>query len=220
MKRLLFLLLACLVSQVMSAQAVTTAWPYIYPNFTDGIIYMRGGQKIPQKVNIHLAKGRIHFIDDKGVVRELNAEKVLFTEIGSDKYMVVNGDVMKVVGNVEKGFVAVHTYIDFQRMNETGGAYGTSSTSSATMKLTTIETAGANMNHMELAQNKENGEEVFLKTDYYLVTGGRVYEATKKGIESQLPADKIAGYKSFLKGHKISWKDPQSLLQLVDFLCE
>lgn len=220
MKRLLFLMLAGFVSLTLSAQEPTTTWPYLYPDFTDGVIYMRGGQKIPQKVNVHLAKGRIHYIDDKGVVRELNTQQVLFTEIGSDQYMVVNGDVMKVVGNVEKGFVAIHTYIDFQRMNETGGAYGTSSTSSATKKLTSVETAGANVNHMELAQNRENGEEVFLKTNYYIVTGGKVYEASKKGIESQLPADKAAAYKSFLKEHKIAWKDPQSLLQLVDFLSE
>jgi len=216
MRKLLILTLSALWLLPLSAQ--TTAWPYEFPEFREGTIYLKGGQKDVQKVNLHLAQGRIHYIDDKGVVRELSTSNVIFVEAGNDKFMVVNGDAMKVAGSVGDGFVAVHNHIDFQRMSETGGAYGTSSSSSSTTRLASVETAGVNMTHMELLQNKENGEELVLATEYYIVTGGKVYEADRKSIEQEIPSAKREEFKTFLKSHKIKWNDTGSLLLLVDFL--
>ena len=46
----------------LGAQPYTTAWPYLYSDFQDGVIYMTGGQKIYHKLNVHLMKGRLHYL--------------------------------------------------------------------------------------------------------------------------------------------------------------
>ncbi len=219
MKKLILILTALFVSISAFSQECSTSWPYLYPDFQDGLIYMSGGQTIAHKLNIHVLKGRLHYIDGE-MVKEALGKDIIFIEIGKDRYMVVNGDVMKVVGSQEKGFVATHITGDMQKLLETGGAYGSSSTTQATRKLSSIEMAGANQNHMELRQNKDNGQAIDLIYKYYIVTNGQVYEATKRGIESQLSPERKAAFKVFLKNNKIKWKDPESLLTLLDFFNE
>ncbi len=217
MKQILITLFISFLSISVYSQDCLTTWPYIYPEFQDGTIYMSGGQKINHKMNVHVLYGRLHYIDG-AIIKEALSNDIIYIEIANDRYMFVNGDIMKIVGNREKGFVATHVTADLQRLNETGGAYGTSSTSSATRKLTSVDIPGANRNHMELREGKNAGASLDLIYKYYIVTNGSVYEATKKGIESQLSPERKAEFKTFLKANKIRWKDPQSLLKLLDFL--
>lgn len=217
MKKILSILLTLILFFSAYAQTYSTTWPYIYPDFTDGIIYMKGGQKINHKVNIHILQGRLHYIDN-GVIKEAMGSEILFLEIGEDDYMVIMGDVMRVYGTSEKGFVARHSVGDFASLQDTGGAYGSSATTQATRKLSSIEVSGrVNQPHMELLLNKDAGQEVDLLHEYYLVTNDYIYKATKKGIMNELDDNQKKEFKQFLKGKKIKWKNPESLIQLLDF---
>ena len=198
---------------------VMTTWPYLYPEFATGTAYLSDGKKYESEMNIHLAKGRLHFID-KGIIKEMRIQDIVLVELNGVNFTVVDGNVVQAIGDLDKGYVAVHTVIDYQRLNETGGAYGTSSTSSATTRMSSVDMPGVNTNHMELRRNRDTGKEAALKTEYYLVVSGRVYDATKKGVESQLDEAGKAAFKTFQKQNKIKWKDPQSLLTVVDFLCQ
>ena len=107
---------------------------------------------------------------------------------------------------------------DYSKLNETGGAYGSSSNTTSTKALTSLEGFGSVTNHMLQQSEKENGKVIPLKHEYYLVANGSVYPAQKKLFEKMLPSDKQAALKGFLKENKIRWNKPEDLLKLVAFI--
>ena len=220
--RLLTLIAALLLASAswLGAQPYTTTWPYLYSDFQDGVIYMTGGQKIYHKLNVHLMKGRLHYLDND-VVKEAFAGDIFYAEIGpdSDKFMVVNGDMMKVVAEQPGGFVADHITGDFEALMVGTGAYGMQANTEAVQSYSSLNIQGAvNVNHMLLLEEKGEGREFDLKHQLFIVTGGKVYRAVRSDIEKSLPKEDRVDFKAYVKQHKIKWKDPEKLLVLVDFL--
>ena len=219
MKRFFILFFITLFSVVsISAQQVSTLWPYIYPEFKEGTLYMAGQDKLTSEFNIHLKEGRLHFISH-GIIKEVQNRDIVLVTIDNDTYMVVDGRVMRVVGSEKRGFVATLILADFDKLFDTGGAYGASSSTSATRKLSSVEVGGITQtNHMLLRENRENGTPLPLKQKHFLVTKGKVYPATRRKILSALDskADKKE-FKQFLKGKDLIWSDPESMLQLIEF---
>lgn len=219
MKRISVILAVLFASLILSAQdECSTKWPYLYKDFTEGTIYKKGGEKFVHQVNIHTLRGRLHYID-KGLIKEVISSDVLLVTIGEDTFMSVKGDMMKVVAKKDGGFIAALILGDFSNLNDTGGAYGTSTTNSATQKLTGVEIGGyVNQNHMELLENRNNGELVSLEKTYFLVTPDFSCKASRKDLEENFTPEQKAEFKTWLKSNKIKWNDPQSLLSLVDFV--
>ncbi|SKC63376.1 hypothetical protein SAMN06298214_1841 [Bacteroidales bacterium WCE2004] len=217
MKKSLAFVLVLLASCILRAQECSTAWPYLYPSFTEGSVVLNNGTKSQQTLNVHILHGALHYIDN-GIVKEAQLADVLYAQIGDDRYMNVDGQMMKIVASSELGFVALQSLGDFERLLEGSGAYGTSNTTSATRKLSSLEIAGINQNHMEMWESRHGGERVNLVNKYFVVVPGGFFEASRRGIESGLDEAGKAAFKSWLKSHKIKWKEPESLLTLVDFL--
>lgn len=219
MKRIVItLFIAFIAAASISAQQVSTLWPYIYPEFREGTLYMAGQDKLTSDFNIHLKDGRLHFIS-QGLIKEVQNKDIVLVTIGNDTFMVVDGRVMRVVGSEKRGLIATLILADFDKLFDSGGAYGASSTSSSTRKLTSIEIGGISQtNHMMLRESRENGVPLPIKQKHFLVTKGQVYPATRRGISSSFE-DKARKkeFKQFIKEKKINWSDPQSMLQLVDF---
>lgn len=197
--------------------AVMSSWPYIYPEFSQGTVWMNDGKKYEREMNVHVAKGRLHFVDG-GVIKEANPGEIALVELNGDKFTVLNGDVVKVSGDMDRGYVARRTSIDYQKLNETDGPYGTKIDAGATLSLTAFELTGVAASYSELLRNRNEGSALPLKDDYYLVVGGKVLNASKKAVENSLDAEGKAAFKTFQKQNKIKWQDTSSLLQLVDFL--
>lgn len=205
----------------MHAQPYTTTWPYLYPDFEDGVIYMTGGQKIYHKLNVHLLKGRLHYLDNDGVVKEARAGDIFYVEIGPkpDKFIVVNGNMMLVEAESTEGFVADLITGNFEALLVGTGAYGMQANTEAVQSYSSLNIQGAvNVNHMLLLQEKNSGREFDLKHQLYIVTPENVCRATRKDVEEVLDKSRRSEFKSYLKEHKVKWKDPQSLLYVVSFL--
>lgn len=218
MKKFFLSAVAVLTAFCLYGQECSTMWPYIYPEFQDGILYKKDGTKFELKVNVHVLHGRLHYLDD-GLVKEALSGELLLVQVGEDNYMDVNGDIMKVMVRDDRGFVAAHILGDFDKLRESGGAYGTSTNNSATQKLTSIQVAGhVNQNHMEMWEKRHNGELIDLVYKYYLVTPAKVWPASRRGIEQGLSPERKAEFKNWLKAHRIKWNDPASLVELMDFL--
>ncbi len=218
MKKFILFLIAFLSALGACGQDCSTTWPYLYPEFRDVVLYKKDGTKFELKVNVHVLHGRLHYLDD-GLVKEAFPHEVLLVQIGEDRYMDVNGDIMKVVASEDRGFVAAHILGDFDKLRESGGAYGTSTNNSATQKLTSIQVAGhINQNHMEMWEKRHNGDPLDLVSKYYLVTPGKIWLATRRGVEQELGPEEKAAFKAWLKSHRIKWNDSASLLSLLDFL--
>lgn len=199
-----------------------TTWPYYYTDFQKGTLTLSNGQQRVMPINIHLLKGDLHFIDDKGMIQMAPAGQFSSVQIGEDFFRRVNGYLMQITpGPDEKNFVAVRRIADLQSLNETGGAYGTPATTASTQKITSIDMPGfVNTNHMEQMKQRESGKKLKIKAEYYVVIDGEAVKATKKEFTKAIGAERAAALKPFLKQNKINWKDEQSLLKLFDFLAE
>lgn len=220
MKRIIFALAAFLLTfSALRAQSPTTTYPYLYDRFTSGKVVMVGGKTEERKMNIHLRRDALHYIDE-GVVKEAFLTDVLAVEIGNDVFVPVMGKMMKTVAKNDNGCIAEEILGNFSASMEAQGAYGTSSTSSATMKLTSIQTdSQVNQNYMNILNEKDNGVSLTTESTLYVVSPLYKVKASKKEIAASLPESRQAAWKTFLKTHKIKWKNPQSLLEVLDFLC-
>jgi len=203
-----------------SAQEATTAWPYLYPEFTQGTVYMAGGNKISRKLNVHVRADALHYLD-KDIIKEASTADVLYVEIGEDGYMVNGPSLLKVV--LRNGDAAVCASIlgNYDALRETGGAYGVSSTTSATRKLTSIDCdSQIGRNHMLIWQSRHDGQALELITKYFLVTSGFVVPATKKAVEEIVPEARRQEWKTWLKSHRIKWNKPEDVLTVAEFFNE
>ena len=156
------------------------------------------------------------------MIREALASEVFSVKIGQDYFANVGGTIMKVLARSDNGFIAQETLADFAALNNTGGAYGSSSNSISTQALSSLEGIGGtrtNMNHMELKNSKEDGAVLPVITKVYLVLPRQVVFATKKDVSDIDGIDKKA-LSAFLKEKKIKWKNPQDLLVVLDYVAE
>lgn len=223
--RHIFLIAFAIVLSLCEASAQdykpTTTWPYAYPEFLNGDLKQIVGPEKKGKYNIHLAQGTLHFIEGE-MIREAVPTEVFSVKIGNDIYSNANGTMMKVLAKSEKGYVALEEKADFAALNNTGGAYGSSSNSLSTQALSSLEGIGGtrtNMNHMELKNSKDEGSILPVTSKLYLVIPGYVVFAGKKDVSELAGLDKKE-LNEFIKENKIKWKDPQSLLLLVDYMAD
>jgi len=216
------IILTIILSSTLSAQEVTTNWPYIYNDFTKGTVYYTDGKKTEALMNIHLLRSKLHYLD-KEIIKEAKNADILVVEIGNDKYFAFNDQMLKVISGTQTGFLGELTVADLSSLNESGGAYGASSNSMATRKLTSIDSQAGRAyitNHIELKNNKGGGTLLSVSKKYYIVSNGEIYLATQKGIDSKLPEERRSEFKTFVKNNKIKWKTPESLVVLLEFFDE
>lgn len=221
MKRIMYLAVMLFLSAAgVFAQSPTTTYPYLYDTFTNGTVVMDDGSREARQMNVHLREGRLHYIDN-GIIKEAYLTDVAAVEIGNDVFLPVFTSVMQVVAKNDNGCVVMEQIGDFEGAISGSGAYGTSASSSATMKLTSVQTdSQINQNYMNILNEKSEGMDLELVTAYYIVTPKHKVKATRKDIEEAVPADKAAQLKAYVKEHKVKWKNPQGLLPMVDFLAE
>lgn len=214
-------ILVALAAGSAFAQSPTTTYPYLYDNFMPGTVVMDVGNKVSYQMNIHLREGRLHYIDKDGIIKEAFLKDVAAVEIGDDVYLPVYTSMMKVVAKNDNGCVLLEQLGDFEGAISGSGAYGISSSSSATMKLTSVQTDNQiNQNYMNILNEKESGMSLDILESFYIVTPKFRGKATRKDIEEALPLDRVDDFKKFIKANKIKWKNPQGLLPLLDFLAE
>ncbi|MCR5351784.1 MAG: hypothetical protein K6E35_04750 [Bacteroidales bacterium] len=218
-KNLLAGMILILLSAVVSAQEPTTKWPYLFPEFRSGVVELAEGTSRTYQLNMHLRHGQLHFLDTDGVIRETPIDEVLAAKVGQDRFLQVQGEMMRVVAQSEHGCVVEEVLGDFAALQETGGAYGASSQTSATRRLSSIYTDGQiNQNHVILMQSRSDGKMLDLIKTYYFVYPGHVLNASRSGVESSIPADRLPDWKAWGKSHKVKWNRPESMLSVLEFL--
>lgn len=203
-------------SVLSSAQEPTTTWPYLYPDFTEGVVYLSSGQEFKRDVNVHLGHSHLHYIED-GVIREIISE-VVAVQMGGDDFIVRDGEVYKVEAKKGGALIVSRTTGDFASLSDTGGAYGASSSTSATNKVSSIvdrNTVG--ISHSLLLQEKCEGQLLPLKTALYVVTEDFVCPATKKALEERYP-HRLEEFRAFVKRNKIRFGNVGSVSKILDFI--
>ena len=143
MKKTFLLILSLLAGAWMAfGQYVpTTSWPYVYDEFQDGSLIWNGGKEKGGKYNINLADKKLHFIEG-AYIKAADMVDVLTVRIGQDVYQNAAGEMLKVLSKSDKSLVLEAQDIDYAALNETGGAYGSSSTTIGTTALSSLEGIG------------------------------------------------------------------------------
>ncbi|MCE4566864.1 hypothetical protein INQ51_21255 [Maribellus sp. CM-23] len=217
-QKVLFCIIVLFSAITSKAQNVTTMWPYIYPDFQEGTVYFKDQQSLKAPLNVHLVKSTLHYLENEKI-KEATSGDIESVSIGRDQYYVYNNQLMHVLNGDNTGFLAELVEADFSALKENSGAYGSSSSVQATRKLSSMEIGGVSIvNHMELREKKDAGSLLPLTRKYFIVVAGKEYPATRKGIESQLAKDQQEAFNRFVKQNKIKWKQPESLVLLLDFL--
>ncbi len=209
------------VSRAQDSYEPKTSWPYVYRDFTAGTVTRPNGQEVEGVFNVHVGTGRVHMIEGD-YIHEVRPSDVNVVTIGGDLFANVGGRMMKVMTGKGRNFVAHDVEINYVDLNATGAAYGSSSASVSTRATSSIEGmagAGVNMNHMELKNGKDEGKVLPVLEKLYIVVMPNYAYAGKKDLMDMEGIDKTA-MKEFLKETKIKWSDPQSLMQIVDFLAK
>lgn len=215
---LITLALVCL-SYLTGAQEPTTRWPYLFSEFRPGYVETSDGATRTYLLNIHLRRGQLHYLDADGLIHEAIIGDVVGAKVGSDSFLRVSDEMMRVIAQSEHGCVVEEVLGDFAALNETGGAYGVSSQTSATRRLSSIDTdSQINQNHMLLMQSRSDGQMLSLVKVYFLVYPGFAVKATRGEVEKVIPAERKAEWKAWNKANKVKWNQPESLVALLDFL--
>lgn len=221
MKRIItFMALLVFVCNAYSQDySPTSTWPYAYPDFIEGEIQFNGSAPKPGLFNVHILRSALHYIDGDKIM-EASLHDVCALRIGQDYYANTVNGLMRVLAKSEGCIVAEHVVVDMVRLNSTGGAYGSSSSTLSTQALSSIEGMGggtSGTNHMELKYSKDEGIMLPLLAKKYIVVPGLVVYAVKKDVMG-VPGIDSKALGDFIKTNKIRWKDPQSLLLVAEYL--
>lgn len=222
MKRILILLIMFIACMNVSAQDYmpTVNWPYLNPDFYEGEIQLIGGKVSKARFNIHLGQGKLHFVNDDGIIGEASVNEAVSATIGKDDYTKVNGMMMKVLAKSEKGYVVEETLADYSAVVRQDGAYGAPNANAAQGH--SYDENYGNYAYLitnvydDLLSQKEYGDPLPVTEKRYFLIKGIALPVAKKSITSMEGVDKKV-FAAFLKEEKIDWKDPQDLLKVIDF---
>ena len=223
--RKLVLTMAWLASVITVSAAKyepNTRWPYLYQDFTKGVVFFEGNQKSSQMdLNIHLMGNVLHYIGQDGKIYKNDDQKVTRVEIGDDAYIFSDHKLVKILANEGTNLLVMLTKANFDALQQSSGAYGASLNSSATRDLSSLDLGGLDTPELgKMLQEKNDGRTIPMVQQYFFIIGGQQIEATKKGVEKFVGDAKADALKQFLKEKKTKWKDELSLAQLLQFLAQ
>ncbi|MCL1974130.1 MAG: hypothetical protein FWG54_04850 [Bacteroidetes bacterium] len=222
MKKILASFLFLFTCLWVFAQECTTMWPYLYSDFTEGKVYFKSGKSETRFLNIHVYANKLHFIDGENICELIATDNISKVEIAKDAFVPLDGSFYQLLAQGNPGIYFVLLISgDFKSLYNDAGAYGSSSNSASTQKLSSIELGrfDGNMNHMNLKNNKDAGKDVPLLKKYFFISGMELIPARAKEVEKSLTdAAKKKEFNAFVKANKINWKKPEDLAKVLTLL--
>ena len=217
------LLLICASSVgVAKDYTPTEGWPYLYNDFVPALVHYQDGKCESADVNVHLLSNKLHFTDGENIMLVRNAHHI-------DSVVCENGTTLLYKGNKYVELLARTQYIvigrtceiDINSLNDSGGAYGISTTSAATQNVASFSDHGnmAAQRYRDMQENRYNTREVVTNTRYiFIVNDRQICPATKGGVNDILDKEQRKAFKLFLKENKIKWKETESLVKVAQYL--
>ena len=197
-------------------------WPYLYNDFTEGMIFFRSGSTETRFLNIHVYENRLHFIDGENISELKSTGNIAKVEIAQVCFVPYAGSFYQLLSKGDSGVsLVLLTTGNFESLLQSSGAYGSSANSNSTQQLSSIEGTwrAGGTNHMNVKNNKSAGKEIPLVKKYFYLSGIELIPAKAKDVEKSLddPAQKKA-FTAFVKANKINWNRPDDLVKLLEVL--
>lgn len=215
-----FLGLFALLSLPVSAGEPTTMWPYLFDDFTEATLYFRSQEKGHARVNIHLLRNDLHYLNGSKIYTTNEQDEIARIVLAdSTAFVRCEEKFVEVLGETPQALFGRWTNGDFDRLLQTKGAYGTSSSTSATNKLSSLPLGGVNnFNYDMMRIERENSQTLPLTSKMCFVIDGKMYNANKRTISKLLPESKRKEFNAFLKTNKVKWNKVEGLQQVLEFI--
>jgi hypothetical protein len=227
MKSLVSILAGLLLTVAAIAQKYepTANWPYLYPDFMDGELLLMNKAPNRAKFNIHLNLSKLHYIDRKGKIKEVDTWGVTGLVIGEDTFRFVGGKMLKVMAEAEGGVVVREPRPNYSAIVKNDGAMGTTGLNSTTTKTFLYNENAINQyngylltdDYKELHAMKDQSERLPVNSSLFLVIGNEQIPANRKSV-SDLPGIDKKAFSKFLKSEKIKWNDVEDLVKVLDYI--
>ena len=227
MKSLVSILAGLLLTVAAIAQKYepTANWPYLYPDFMDGELLLMNKAPNRAKFNIHLNLSKLHYIDRKGKIKEVDTWGVTGLVIGEDTFRFVGGKMLKVMAEAEGGIVVKEPRPNYSAIVKKDGAMGTTGLNSTTTKTFLYNENAINQyngylltdDYKELHAMKDQSERLPVNSSLFLVIGNEQIPANRKSV-SDLPGIDKKAFSKFLKSEKIKWNDVEDLVKVLDYI--
>jgi len=195
-------------------------WPYLFDDFMEASIYSKSGNKGEAKVNIHLLRNDLHYLNGSQIYCPDNQNdigRVVFAD--STEFVRCENFFIEVLGETPQAILGRRTTGDFDRLLQGTGAYGTSSSTSAVDNLSSLQLGGiANLNYDMIRVERENGQTLPVSTRLCFIVGGEIVNANKKSVSKLLPESNRKEFNVFLKANKIKWSKVDHLQKVLEYI--
>lgn len=205
------LLLACTstVSAQLSQQVKRSRSVFLYPEFQDAKIRQSFGRKVEAKANIYLKDASLVYMENGKIMRAFTKGIFGVTFGDSVEFVKVDSVMARVVAKKDYNYLLCKTTVNMTRYREeeSGGAG---------MDFFEMSDFNVFMNMNEDKRDDDLG--IPLMDKYYFSIQGTIIPANKSDFKPFVRKGKQADFKELMKDRFWSWKDPKSLVQLLEYL--
>lgn len=212
MMRITFVLIFSLLSAVCSSQVkVVELTHYLFPEFTNGVVLMKSGEKNEASLNYNSLTEEMIF-DNRGVKLAIGQLELVDTiYIGGRKFFLLDNKFVELIYKSKS-----EVYAEYKCSVKDPGkpaAYGGTSQTSATTTYSSYFTGGQ-VYDLKLPE----GYETKPFTHFWLKKNGKLNKFLTVRQLSKFYGEKENLIKAYQKTHEVKYDDQESILELIKFL--
>lgn len=210
--RITFVLIFSLLSAVCSSQVkVVELTHYLFPEFTNGVVLMKSGEKNEASLNYNSLTEEMIF-DNRGVKLAIGQLELVDTiYIGGRKFFLLDNKFVELIYKSKS-----EVYAEYKCSVKDPGkpaAYGGTSQTSATTTYSSYFTGGQ-VYDLKLPE----GYETKPFTHFWLKKDGKLNKFLTVRQLSKFYGEKENLIKAYQKTHEVKYDDQESILELIKFL--
>lgn len=215
MKPVFCILIAGLISNPLRAQQNNIEPShYLFPEFKQGVILMKDGQKNGALLNYNALTEEMIF-DKEGRKRAIAVNEIPLIDtvfIGDRKFLVTEDKFVEVIHHGAWDLYVEHK-CKVEEPGKPAGYGGTSQTGAAT-SVSSLYSQGRVVYNLKLP----DGYTVKPFPIYWLKKNSELIELKSMREIKQAYKDRKDLYKKYLKSNRVSYQDPESILQLIEYM--
>lgn len=207
----------CLEVQGQQAQEEETSpIPYAFPRYREATVTMMFGSKKQVLGNIYLDGSKFYFLQDS-VSIEASLGNIHRVAFGDTLYMPVDNMLARIVAeDSAKMLVCVRTIDKYKMKGSNDGISGEDKRGEG-MPFFQLDMVGS-MGFIELGGDQTIKTSFPLKREYYFILSGEVVPAKERPVMRRYTKARRKVLKGMTENRWWSWKDENSLVQLLQLL--
>lgn len=219
--KFLFMLLSSFLSLPLLGQQVqeeeTTPIPYAFPQYRKATVTMMFGSKKEVMGNIYLDGSKFYFLKDS-IAIEAGLSNISRVAFGDTLYMPVDTSLARIVATKDnKMLICIRTIDKYKMKGSNDGIHGADKRGEG-MAFFQLDMFSS-MGFIELNPDNVDKSRLFpLKREYYFILDGEIIPAKERPVMKRYTKTQRKVLKGMTENRFWSWKDEQSLVQLLDLL--